>query len=396
MPSSSAGTLWIHAVSVGEVSVAGTLAKGLPVEIPLVVSTITPTGQQRAREVFRGRAEVGYLPFELGFAVRRWFRRFHPKALVLVEGDLWPLVLRTARGRGVPTVVINGRISDRSFPRLLRFRRWLAPLFGPVDFFAMQTEVDRDRLLALGVEPERVAVTGNLKFETALPDRLPTLEATFEALAGDRPILIAGSTMAGEDELVLEAFRRLLEEGKKALLLLVPRHPERWGDVYRLAVDRGFAVARRSGFDQEEAEKETEVVLLDTLGELAALYRLAASAFIGGTLVAKGGHNPLESARFGVPTVVGPSMENFREMAGHFDVASAWRRVDSAEKLAATWQHWLDHPEEAEEVGHRGARLIESHRGALEATLEVLQPIFHSLAVPRPMGSRSEPDHDDR
>lgn len=373
------GTLWIHAVSVGEVSVAETLTKGLPEAIPLVVSTITPTGQERARKVFRGRASVAYFPFELGFAVRRWFSRFRPEALILVEGDLWPLVLRGARRRGVPIVVVNGRISDRSFPRLRRLRRWLGPLLGPVDFFAMQTTVDRDRLVALGVGADRVAVTGNLKFETALPDRLPALEAAFEALAGDRPILIAGSTMAGEEELVLEAFRRLLDDGTKALLMLVPRHPERWGDVYRLAVARGFAVAKRSEFDQEPAARETEVVLLDSLGELAALYRLAASAFIGGTLVAKGGHNPLESARFGVPTVVGPSMENFREMAGHFDAASAWSRVDSAGSLASTWGRWLDHPGEAAEVGRRGARLIESHRGALEATLAALQPILRSL-----------------
>ncbi len=369
------GALWIHAVSVGEVGVAETLLGELPDGLPVVVTTITPTGQERARKAFAGRGSVTYFPFELGFAVASFFRRFEPRALVLVEGDLWPLVLRAARSRGLPVLVVNGRVSDRSFPRLTRFRRFLGPLYRPVDRFGMQTAADRDRLLALGVPPEKVWVTGNLKYESAEPTSNPQLESRLLEVAQGRPLLVAGSTMVGEEEAVLEAFSTLLES-QEALLILVPRHPERWSEVFRRLEATGLVVVRRSRFDQASSGPRPQVVLLDSLGELAGLYRIAASAFIGGTLVPTGGHNALEPARYGVPIVVGPSMENFREMAQHFDQAEAWSRVSSSKELAAVWRHWLEHPEKATEVGRRASQLLESHRGALAATLEVMEPVL--------------------
>src|SRR5882724_9502602 len=310
-------------------------------------------------------AAVAYLPFELGFAVRRFFARFAPRALVLVEGDLWPLVLREARRRRLPVVVVNGRVSDRSFRRMRRVKPLLGPLLSGVDRFGVQTAEDREKLLQLGVPAERIAVTGNLKYESPEPERRPALEEGITRLAAGRPVLLAGSTMAGEEEQVLDAFAHL-GGGARALLLLAPRHPERWDEVDRLLTARGLARVRRSHL---EDGGEPAVLLLDSLGELAGLYALAAAAFVGGTLVPTGGHNPLEPARFGVPTAVGPAMHNFRDMAERFDQAGAWRRVRDAAGLAAAWSGWLADPAAAREVGERARQLVEANRGAAAATL---------------------------
>lgn len=362
----SGGFLWIHAVSVGEVLVADTLIKALPAGLPLLVTTVTPTGQERAKALFRDRAEIAYLPFDLGFAVRRFFDRFRPRALVLVEGDYWPLVLSEAKRRGLPVAVINGRVGDRSFGRMRKLRPLLGYLFSRVDRFGVQSAEDRDRLVSLGVAGEKITVTGNLKYESPEPAVKPELEERLRTLAAGRPILLAGSTMPGEEEQVLDAFRRL--EG--ALLVIAPRHPERWDEVAALL---GKNAIRRSAIPGEGG---ADIILLDSLGELAGLYRIAAGAFIGGTLVPKGGHNPLEPARFGVPVAVGPSMHNFRDMAERFDRAGAWRRVNDAAELATIWGEWIADPAAAREQGERAFRLLEENRGAVGRTLEMLEPVL--------------------
>ncbi|HSS50377.1 MAG TPA: 3-deoxy-D-manno-octulosonic acid transferase, partial [Thermoanaerobaculia bacterium] len=375
--------LWLHAVSVGEVGVAATLAPALPPALPLLVTTITPTGQERARGLFSGwagRATVAYLPFDLGFAVRRFFRRHQPGALILVEGDYWPLLLREARRRGLPVAVVNGRVGDRSFQRMLRLRTLLGPLFDAVDRFGVQTAGDRDRLVRLGIDPGRIAVTGNLKYESPEPPSRPELEAALREVAAGRPILVAGSTMAGEEAAVLEAFQAA-GGGERALLVVAPRHPERRNEVDALLQARNAGHVRRTALGGGSARPS--VVLLDSLGELAGLYRLAAAAFIGGTLAPTGGHNPLEAARFGVPIAAGPSMHNFREMAEAFDAASAWRRVADAEELAAAWREWLEDPAAARETGRRGLQLVEENRGALARTLEMLAPLVASPLLQR-------------
>jgi 3-deoxy-D-manno-octulosonic-acid transferase len=372
------GALWIHAVSVGEVGVAATLIRVLPAEIPLLITTVTPTGQARAQALFGAGsprpAAVAYLPFDLGFAVNRFFTRFQPSALILVEGDYWPLVLREARRRGLPVAVVNGRVGDRSFGRMLRLRGLLSPLFSAVDRFGVQSVDDRDRLVALGLPAERVMVTGNLKYESPEPPRKPELEGILAGVAGGRPILLAGSTMAGEEEQVLAAWEMAGGAGR-ALLVIAPRHPERWNEVDALLRARGgINTVRRSALAAASNGRDQPcgIILLDSLGELAALYRLAAAAFIGGTLVPKGGHNPLEAARFGVPVVVGPSMENFREMAEQFDRRDAWRRAVDADALGKIWKGWLDDPAAARAQGARAALLVEENRGALERTVAML------------------------
>ncbi len=381
-PGGASGGIWLHAVSVGEVGVAATLARALPPDLPLLVTTVTPTGQERARAAFApfgGRATVAYLPFDLGFAVRRFFARHQPRALVLIEGDYWPLVLREARRRGLPIAVVNGRVGDRSFGRMRRLRPLLAPLFSGVGAFGVQSAADRERLVALGVSPGRVAVTGNLKYESPQPAPHPELEAALRGMAGGRPILLAGSTMPGEEEAVLAAFQAA-GGGERALLVLAPRHPERWNEVDALLRRRGVSTARRSAPSFAAPGVTADVVLLDSLGELAGLYRLAAAAFIGGTLTPTGGHNPLEAARFGVPLAVGPAMFNFREMAAAFDQAGAWRRVADAGELGAAWKGWLDDPAAGREVGGRALRLVEANRGALARTLAMLAPTITAVS----------------
>lgn len=364
------GPLWIHAVSVGEARVGATIARRLPAEWPLLMTTVTPTGQQQAASLCGDRAATAYLPFELGFAVRRFLRRFRPRALMLVEGDYWPLVLRHVRRRAMPVVVVNGRFGDRSFGRLRRVPRLARWLLESVDHFAVQTTDDRDRLLDLGIAADRVTVTGNLKFDAADPQLLPAVEALLAAAAGDRPILVAGSTMAGEEERVLEAFAAA-GGGRRALLVLAPRHPERWGEAETAARQAGYSTMRRSTLPPDSSP---DVVLLDSLGELAALYRLAAAAFVGGTLVPTGGHNPLEPAVHGVPLAVGPSMDSFRQIARAFDQAQAWRRVEDAEDLGRFFRLAVDDPDALRALGTRGRELVAANRGAAARTLAAVMP----------------------
>jgi 3-deoxy-D-manno-octulosonic-acid transferase len=304
----------------------------------------------------------------------------------------------------VPVVVVNGRVGDRSFARMRRLRRFLGPVLGPVfdpiGRFGVQTEGDADRLVELGVPEERITVTGNLKYDSPEPPPLPDLEERLLAVAAGRPLLVAGSTMAGEEAQVLEAFRAA-GGGSRALLILAPRHPERWGEAVERAVAAGFRLVLRSGFggggdgggsaaegsdrggsDRSRAGEggpAAEVVLLDSLGELAAVYRLAAAAFIGGTLVPTGGHNPLEAALWGVPLAVGPSMTSFREMAADFDSRGAWARVEDARALGRTWSRWLDDPDEARRIGGRARLLVAENRGALARTIEMLRPIVEGI-----------------
>ena len=384
---SSTGTerhdLWLHAVSVGEVAVAATLAEALPEQLSLLVTTVTPTGQARARSSFDGRATVGYLPFDLAPPIRRFLRSTDPRSLILVEGEYWPLLLRFCERRDMPVYVVNGRISDRNLRRLERIKGLLRPLFGSVTRFGMQSEQDRRRLISLGVDARRIEVTGNLKYDSPLPPRLEQLEQAILQLGDGRPILVAGSTMPGEEELVLEAFERV-GGGDAALLVLAPRHPERFDAVHELVAERDLSTLRRSRFDLHHppAGAAPALVLLDTLGELAALYRIATGSFIGGTLVPTGGHNPIEAARFGIPVAAGPSMENFHEVAQHFDDADAWRRVAGAAELGDAFGEWIAAPDRARELSLRASQLVEHHRGARDRTLEMLRPLLQEGPPP--------------
>ena len=401
--------LWLHAASVGEAAVAATFAGALPADLDLVVTTVTPTGQASAKKLFaplqaNGRSVVvTYLPFDLGPLVGRFLDRFAPRALALFESELWPLVLRDCARREIPVAVLNARVSDRSLVRLKRAGRLgRRTLLDPVRRFGAQSPQDEERLLSLGARPERTSMTGNLKFDTPAPVSAADLQRALRELAGDRPILVAGSTMpapagglgtrasrpADEERIVLEAFERLERE---AMLVLAPRHPERFDEAWREVRRRSPPAVRRSemsapgpeeappmpaasrGGASRGAERPLpQVVLLDSLGELASIYRLASAAFIGGTLVPTGGHNPIEAACFGVPVIVGPSMENFRRMADDFEAASALTVVDDGQALTSAWRRLLDRPGEAAEQGRRGRAIVDRNRGAVRRSVELL------------------------
>ena len=375
--------LWLHAASVGEAGVAATFARALPPGLDLVVTTVTPTGQAAAKKLFVPLAEGGrsvvvtYLPFDFDPLVSRFLEHFGPRALVLLESELWPFVLRSCRRRGIPVAVLNARVSDRSFARMRRAgslcRR---TLLDPVQRFGAQSPQDEDRLRVLGASDEAVSLTGNLKFDTPEPAPVTGLERSLRKLAGGRPILVAGSTMPGEEPIVLDAFDRL---DREALLVLAPRHPERFDEVWREIEDRSLGAFRRSAIPAEgpgarPRESALRVVLLDSLGELASIYRLAAAAFIGGSLVPTGGHNPIEAARFGVPVLVGPSMENFRRIARDFE-AEGLTVTGDGEALSRAWRRFLDRPDEAAEQGRRGRAIVSRNRGAVERSVDLLSEL---------------------
>lgn len=372
--------LWLHAASVGETAVAATFARALPADLDLLVTTVTPTGQAAAKKLFMPLASEGrsvvvtYLPFDLGPLVSRFLDRYSPRALVLLESELWPLVLRSCGRRGIPVAVLNARVSDRSFARMRRVGRLSRrTLLDPVGRFGAQSPQDEERLRRLGTSPEAVSLTGNLKFDTPEPARVSSLEQALRGLAAGRPILVVGSTMSGEEKIVLGAFDRL---GREAMLVLAPRHPERFDEVWREVEERSLPAIRRSRMESagvgEPAAAPVRVVLLDSLGELASIYRLATAAFIGGSLVPTGGHNPIEAACFGVPVVVGPSMENFRRMADDFKAAGALAVVPDGEALASAWRRLLDRPDQAAEQGRRGLEIVDRNRGAVQRSVELV------------------------
>jgi 3-deoxy-D-manno-octulosonic-acid transferase len=237
----------------------------------------------------------------------------------------------------------------------------------------MQSATDRQRLVDLGVDPQRIAVTGNLKFETTPQEPDAGLVRSVREVAAGRPILMAGSTMAEEEQQVLQAFVQA-GSGRSSLLILAPRHPERWNEVAALVRKTGLSLTRRSTLD--EGGKDSDVLLLDSLGELSSLYQIGLGCFIGGSLVPTGGHNPLEAAQYGVPVSIGPSMENFREIAAEFSRADAWIQVENAAELARVWRSWLDDPAAAADLGSRGLSVVEENQGSLERTMAFLKPLL--------------------
>jgi 3-deoxy-D-manno-octulosonic-acid transferase len=391
----SQGSIWLHAVSVGEVLGALPLARSLKERYPerrLIVSTTTETGQALARERMKFADAVFYFPLDLPGAMRRAVRTVRPDLIVVMETEIWPNFLRAAREFGAHVAYVNGRISDRSFRG---FRRWSVPsfrrrVFADGGLYLMQSQEDARRAVALGAPAERVAVTGNLKYDlnpsggTAL---VSWLESELKR-SGRGPLLVAGSVMAGEEQAVLEAAALVSEKWRGALLVLAPRRPERFEDAGKAIEQAGWPVIRRSALSfngsapasvlGHDKGKRGNVLLLDTLGELAAVYRLADCVFVGGSLVPSGGHNPLEPAAFGKAPVFGPSMENFRDIAAEFLRAGAAVEARSGAELGAAWVAMLENDQRRAEMGQRARALVERHRGATAATLDRLSALLNA------------------
>src|ERR1700730_10947150 len=336
-------SIWIHAVSVGEALTARALAADLKARYPrlrLFLSTTTIAGQQVAWRSLQHVDAVFYFPFDWAFIVRRTLNIVKPRLFIMREPEIWPNLLRLCRARGVKSVVINGRISSRSYPRYRSIRPFFRRVLADVDRFCMQSEESARRLIDLGADPSRVTVSGGLKFDslegaTPIPHGKPRERVLrFFRLSPGRVVLVAGSTVRGEEVAVLRAFARLKTTMPGALAIVAPRQPERFGEVERLARDAGFTTTRRSDLPID-AEPRADVVVLDTLGELAQLYQLATAGLVVGSLVDYGGHNILEPAIFGKPIVFGPHMQNFKEIADAFISNDAAIQVQTERELNA-------------------------------------------------------------
>jgi 3-deoxy-D-manno-octulosonic-acid transferase len=369
-------SIWIHAVSVGEVLAARTLIAPLRERFPghrMLVSTTTVTGNAVARRSVKGIDGLFYAPYDWRDCVRRVLTRLQPSLLVLVETELWPNLVHEARARGTRVAVVNGRISPRAFPRYRRIRVVMKRVLADVDLFLMQGDSHARRVVDIGAPPGRVRVTGNLKFD-ALAEPRPSPELCRLLAAdgrADHPLWVAGSTVAGEEEIVLRAFRHVRDRVAHASLIVAPRHPERFPEVPALVEAAGFPCVRRTEL-ASGGWRDGEVLVLDTLGELAQVYPLATAVFVGGSLVPAGGHNILEPAVAGRAVVVGPHMENFQEIADTFRAEGALVEVRSAEDLGREVAALLVDEARRRELGDRARALIDRNRGALRATVDAL------------------------
>jgi 3-deoxy-D-manno-octulosonic-acid transferase len=369
--------IWLHAVSVGEVLAVSRLVEEMRAEMPghqLLISTTTRTGQALARERF-GAERVFYCPLDLPWAVRGYLKALRPALLVLAETEFWPNLLNGCFRRAIPVAVVNARISDRSWPRYKMLRRLWRPLLGRLSRVLAQSELDAERLRALGCRAERVTISGNLKFDVRVPREAEATRALKSHCAGMR-FIVAGSTLESEEAALLEAWPKLLRADAKLVMVLAPRHPERFGAVAGLLAGSGVGWVRRSG--SIGPLEPGQVVLLDSIGELASVYSLAAVAFVGGSIAEAGGHNPLEPAQFGVPIVMGPHYVNFRAITEDLRARDAVR-IASRDELAVVLTELLTQPEEASAMGERARKVFEEQAGATERSVKAIQDV---LGVP--------------
>lgn len=381
IPASSGGKrVWIHAVSVGETLSAAPLIRKLRERIPdaeIMLSTVTITGQETAGKVLGAETAARfYFPFDLPGIAGKFLDRLRPDAVVILETEIWPNFLAECHGRGIPAMIVNGRISGRSFGGYARFRFFFSRVLACLTAITAQTKEDAGRFLALGADPSAVTVTGNMKFDVAQPAaaHTPLLALlTGEKSSAGTKWLIAGSTHEGEEEAVLRALGEARSLNDSVKLLLAPRHPERFDAIEELCRRKGWEVERRTRIAEGFKGILPPVILLDTMGELSSAYAAADIAFVGGSLVPKGGHNILEPALFGVPAIVGPHMENFREIAEIFREARAIRQVRSASELSSVLVRWAADPSVENETGRRARELLAAFRGATERNVEVIE-----------------------
>jgi 3-deoxy-D-manno-octulosonic-acid transferase len=386
---SARATAWIHAVSVGEVLAIVPLVRELRERgCQVVVSTTTYTGQKLARERF-GAGNVFYFPLDLGLCIRPYLRALRPELVVLAETEFWPNFLRLARASGAHLAVVNARISDRSYPPYRRFRGLLRTVLEPVELFLAQSPADAQRLREIGAAAERVEISGNLKFDAPEPVESAAVRQVGEQLrAAGAPVIVAGSTVGGEEEYVLQAFRMVLEEHPAAVLVLAPRHRERFDEVARLLDSRRMPFVRRSAMKLQPEQVEAAlpaapdrglpsenlqggVLLLDSLGELPAVYRYADLAFVGGSLVPRGGHNILEPAFFARPILTGPYTENFRDVVSCFEQGGAVVRC-TTKNLGISFLLLMRERGEREALGQRAQQVLARERGATARSVDRL------------------------
>jgi len=369
--------IWVHAVSVGEVLAVSRLVNSLDAALPdylIAISTTTRTGQVLARERF-GADRVFYCPLDLPWAVRVYLNILEPRLLVLAETEFWPNLLNGCFRRGIPVAVVNARVSDRSWPRYRHLRGLWRPFLSRLSCVLAQSQTDADRLKAIGCMPQRVSVAGNLKFDVRAAEEANATRQ-LKSLASNLRLIVAGSTLECEEAALLEAWPRLLETDQQLAMVLAPRHPERFAAVAALLDNSGLPWVRRSDWRSKPEGSllplnPGTIILLDTIGELASVYSLASVAFVGGSLIPAGGHNPLEPAQFGVPIVMGPYFANFRAITEDLLTHQALR-IATKEELAATLIGLLQDRAAAKSMGEHARLVFDQQAGATGRCLDAL------------------------
>jgi len=379
LPAMKPGGIWVHAVSVGESIAAAPMIRALQArypDLPITVTCMTPTGSERIQAMFGSSVQHCYLPYDLPWAAARFLDRVQPRLGVVMETELWPNHIHQCAKRGIPVALANARLSERSARGYARFGKLTAPMLAELSLIAVQTQPEAQRFLDLGARPDCVEVTGSIKFDLRIDAELlqRAVELRRQWQAEQRPVWIAASTHAGEDEIVLAAHHRLLETQPDALLILVPRHPERFNSVNELCISRGLTTRRRA--TGEAVQAGDQVLLGDTMGELLFLYALADIAFVGGSLVANGGHNLLEPAALSKPVLSGPHLFNFLEIAAQLRDAGALSEVENAEQLADRVATLLNEPDEMQRMSHAGLSVLKANQGALDRLLEGLSRLM--------------------
>ena len=386
-------SLWIHAVSVGEVNAAAPLIEALRkryTDIAFVVTTVTPTGSDRVRQLWDDKVFHVYLPYDLPAAVNRFLQRTRPRLAVVMETEIWPNLFLSCEAAGIPVVVANARLSDKSLRGYGPVRPIIRAAIRSARFVAAQSQQDADRLLALGARPERLRVVGNLKFDLQVPPSLFDDAADARARWGSaRPVWIAASTHEGEELAVIEAHSRLLNRFPDALLLVAPRHPERFKPMVQLCRSYGFATRTRS--EDDDPDGHCQCFVIDTLGELVNFIACADVAFVAGSLEAIGGHNVLEPAALGVPVLVGPHTFNFEEVTDLLLDQGAALRVADSEELSKVLQVLLSDPAQRQRMGEAAQRTVGNERGAVDRTLEVIGRLLRGETEPGADASDSRP-----
>jgi len=373
-------TFCLHTVSVGETIAAAPLLRALMEIHPkgnFVVTCTTPTGSAQVLKLFADRVTHVYLPYDLPDAIARFLNKIQPDIFMVMETELWPNMLAACAQRRIPSVLLNGRMSEKSAKGYQKFSALTQPMVSSLSKVIAQSEADAQRFLSLGVEPERCVVTGNVKFDMPINDTLKARADGFRSqwCAGSkRKVWLVASTHSGEDEIILEAFKAVLESHSDVLLVLVPRHPERFNNVAKLCADLGFSVQRRS--NDEVISSQTQVLLGDTMGEVQAFFGACDLAFVGGSLVPNGGHNMIEAAAWGKPIVTGPSDFNFTAASEMLIAAGALEQVDNASVLGRSILSILDNPVHARQMSDAALKVAVSNRGALQKQLSIIELVL--------------------
>jgi 3-deoxy-D-manno-octulosonic-acid transferase len=376
----SQGGIWIHAVSVGETIAAVPLVKALQNHYPqttITITTMTPTGSEQVAQHFSDSVQHCYIPYDLPCSMKRFIRRLKPELVIVMETELWPNMVYQLHCKNIPILLANARLSERSQQGYQKILSLVKPMLNQLSAVAAQYQADGDRFLNLGLQKDKLHITGSIKFDITVTKQIYTQIQHLKSLWSDkRPIWIAASTHKGEDELLLEAHQQILSQYPDSLLILVPRHPERFDQVADLIQQANLRFIRKTELTYLDAS--ISVLLGDTMGELMSLFGTANVAFVGGSLVKHGGHNPLEPAAFALPVIMGPHTFNFASVCNKLSDAGALVTVDSTQTLASTVIHWFSNVKDARKTGEQALNVLKLNQGALEHHINLIHHLYKS------------------